>query len=255
MLAGPRAEVRALVGPGEDAHKFEPSPAQARLLLGAKGLVLNGLGFEPWAGRLANAVSFQGRMITASAGITNLRKDSAHGVDPHIWLDVSLARAAAATIAAGLAAIDPADKAGYALRAQSYDRELAALDAEIRALLAPIPAHRRTAVTGHAAFGYFGRAYGLQFLSAGGLATGAEPSAAVLADVIRRVRAAKAAAVFIENNTSARLADRVRQETGARAGGMLYAEALSLPGGPAPTYISLMRHNARTIAAALASQA
>jgi len=37
--------------------------------------------------------------------------------------------------------------------------------------------------------------------------------------------------------------EQIARDTGARIGGRLYSDALSAPGGPAPTYLAMMRHN------------
>ena len=58
-------------------------------------------------------------------------------------------------------------------------------------------------------------------------------------------------ALFIENISDPRLVDRIAREGGLRTGGTLYSDALSKPGGSAPTYLRLFEHNARTLAAAL----
>ena len=61
----------------------------------------------------------------------------------------------------------------------------------------------------------------------------------------------KIPAVFLENITDSRLMERIAQETGARIGGKLYSDALTGEKGDAPTYIELMRHNVKQLAAAL----
>ncbi|MFZ0459810.1 MAG: zinc ABC transporter substrate-binding protein, partial [Rhodoplanes sp.] len=57
--------------------------------------------------------------------------------------------------------------------------------------------------------------------------------------------------IFVENISSGRLMDRIAKETGAKIGGELYSDALSPAGGPAATYIDMMRHNTKTIVDAL----
>ena len=57
----------------------------------------------------------------------------------------------------------------------------------------------------------------------------------------------------MENVSDPRLMERIAQETGARIGGRVYSDALSEPGGPAGTYIDMMRHNIRAFSAALSS--
>jgi len=82
------------------------------MVAGARALVSNGLGFEGWADRLVQAAPLKGLHIVASAGVTPLPAAvHAHeqAVDPHCWQDVADARRYIATIAAGLASIDPAN--------------------------------------------------------------------------------------------------------------------------------------------------
>jgi zinc/manganese transport system substrate-binding protein len=53
------------------------------------------------------------------------------------------------------------------------------------------------------------------------------------------------------NLADSRAARQIAAETKARLGGTLYADSLSAPDGPAPTYLALMRHNLATLLAAL----
>ncbi len=78
-------------------------------------------------------------------------------------------------------------------------------------------------------------------------------SARDLAKIIRQVKAQKIPAVFMENVTDPRLMKRIAEETGAKVGGRLYSDALSAAGGPAATYIEMMRHNVKQLVAALTS--
>src|SRR6185295_16533228 len=64
-VGGDRIELTTLVGPDGDAHAYQPTPAQARVLASAQVLVVNGLGFEAWVDRLATAAPFRGRRIVA----------------------------------------------------------------------------------------------------------------------------------------------------------------------------------------------
>ena len=148
---------------------------------------------------------------------------------------------------------DPAGRADYEARAAAYLGRLDALDAEIRAAIAKIPADRRRVITSHDAFGYFSRAYGLSFVAPQGVSTESEASARDVARIIRQIRAEKLPAVFLENVSDPRLMDRIARETGARIGGRLYSDALSRTDGPAGTYIEMMRNNIRELSSALSS--
>lgn len=175
-----------------------------------------------------------------------------HGpINPHAWQSVANARVYVANIAAALCRVDAAGCDGYRGRAKAYDEELAAVDREIRAALDPIPADRRTVITSHDAFGYFGHAYRLSFRAPSGLSTEAQASARDVATLIRAVRASKASALFVENVGDPRLVEQIARETGLTVGGVLYSDSLSGRDGVAWSYVELMRHNARTIARAI----
>src|SRR5258708_23896254 len=113
-VGGDRVDVAVLVGPDTDAHTYQPKPSDARTLAAAQVLVSNGLGFEGWIDRLAEAAGFKGRRIVASAG-------AAQEGDPHCWQDVACTRRYVATIPDGLGAGDPAHPPLYRARAPPYD--------------------------------------------------------------------------------------------------------------------------------------
>jgi zinc/manganese transport system substrate-binding protein len=74
-----------------------------------------------------------------------------------------------------------------------------------------------------------------------------------VARIIARIKRQKIPAVFMENITDPRLMQQIARETGARIGGTLYSDALSAPGGPAASYIDMMRNNIRELSKALVS--
>ncbi len=243
-VGGDAVEVTTLVGPDSDAHTYQPKPTDARALAGAKVLVSNGLGFEGWIDRLAEAAGFRGTRIVASAGTP------ADG-DPHCWQDVACARRYVANIADGLAAADPAHASLYAKRAAAYDERLATLDAWIRHEIATVPEAQRRAITGHTSFRYFARAYDVRFSAPTGYSTDSEPTARDVANLIRQVRERKIKALFIENMTNPAMVAEIARDSGASVGPRLYSDALSRPDGPAPTYEAMMRHNVTALVAGM----
>jgi zinc/manganese transport system substrate-binding protein len=247
-VAGDHAQVLTLVGPNGDAHVFEPGPKESAELAHADLLIANGLGFEPWLQRLEDASSFKGKIILASDGVTPL---AAEGVDPHAFQDLSNAQIYVANIAKGLSEVAPDHAADFKANADKLIAEITALDQQLKADFGTIPQERRRVLTSHDAFHYFGRAYGIEFVSVQGLSTEAEPTADDLVKVVRQARDGHLSAIFLENMSDPRLAEMVAQETGLRVGGELYADALSEADGPAPDYLSLVRHNARQLLAGM----
>ena len=125
------------------------------------------------------------------------------------------------------------------------------MEAYFRAALAQLPGTKHRVLVPHDAFGYFTRAYGVEFIPLQGLNTESEASAKDVARVIRQIRANQINAIFIENITDPRLIEQIQRETGVKIGGTIYSGALSRPDGPAPTYLAMMRHNIATLLAAL----
>jgi zinc/manganese transport system substrate-binding protein len=259
-VGGDRIALEVLVGPGSDAHVYSPPPGDAKKVAGAQVIVQNGLGFEGWIGRLLKASNTKARVVVATRGIKPIRAAHDHGhshghnhgdSDPHAWQSIANAKIYVNNIRDGLIAADPAGKETYAANAANYVARLEALDKEVRDALARIPKERRKVITNHEAFAYLGAAYGLQFIAPQGISTDAAPSAQSVARIIRQIRQEKIPAVFVENVADTRLAERIASESGAKLGGTLYSDQLSPPGGPAGTYIDMVRHNIRELTAAL----
>jgi zinc/manganese transport system substrate-binding protein len=154
-------------------------------------------------------------------------------------------------IADAFCAADSAGCQTYQANAMAYTTKLKALDDEVKAAVASIPADKRTIITSHDAFGYFAHQYGITFLAPEGVSTESEASAADVAALIRQVRDDNASAIFVENVTNPRLIEQIAAETDLKVGGTLFSDALSDESGPAPTYIDMMRNNIATIRGAI----
>ncbi len=258
-VGGDRVEVTALVGPNGDTHVYSPAPGDARTLAAAKVVVVNGLGLEGWMTRLVKASGTKAPSIVASRGIKPRTMKDAHGhghahnkTDPHAWHSIANVKVYVANIRDGLIKADPAGKAAYDENARAYLARLDALEAEVKAGLGKIPAGRRKIITTHEALGYFGDAYGLEFIAPEGVSTDTDASARDIARIIVQMRKQKIQSVFLENIADGRLMQQIARETGAKVGGTLYSDALSPPDGPAGSYIDMIRSNVRELVKVLA---
>jgi zinc/manganese transport system substrate-binding protein len=254
-IGGDRVEVTTLVGPNGDVHVYSPTAADARELSLAKAVFLNGLGLEGWMTRLITASGTRSPIVVATKGVTprDLKEAGRLVPDPHAWQSIANARIYVGNIRDGLTHVDSAGESTYDTNAKTYLIKLDALEKQVRTTIAKIPIDRRKIITNHDAFGYFGDAYGMEFIAPEGLSTDSEPSAGDLAKIITQIRTQKIPAVFLENITDPRLMQRIAEESGAKIGDKLYSDALSGPNGPASTYIDLMRHNVREFEKALIS--
>jgi len=251
QVGGERVHVTTLVGADGDVHVYTPAPSDASKIADAKLLVINGLGLEGWLPRLVQSAGGNAAIVTATKGITPLEIGSVP--DPHAWQSVVDAKIYVANIRDALITADPADAETLRVTAQTYLAKLDALDREVRQAVARIPQSRRKVISAHDAFGYFAKAYGIEFIAPSGVSTDSEASARDVAAIISQIRAFKIPAVFLENVSDPRLMQRIAAETGARIGGTLYTDSLTEENGAAPTYIDMVRHNITTLTSALAN--
>ena len=259
QVGGEHVDVTSLVGPNSDAHLFDPTPADARRLATAKLVVVNGLGFEGWMNRLVKSSGYRGPVVVASKGVKSIpmaekKKEDGHGhrhshnsADPHAWQNLSNARRYVENIRVALTQAMPGQAAVFEARASDYLKQIDALDQRTRAMIGAVAPERRRVITSHDAFGYFATAYGVKFYPLQGLSTGSEASAADVARIVNEIKKNKVTAIFAENISDPRVLERVARDSGAVVGGTLYADALSLPGTQADTYLKMFEHNVSTI--------
>ena len=253
-VGGPRLAVTSLIPRATDPHVFQPSPQDARLLQSARLIFLNGYGLEGSVERLIASTGQSKKRVALGTKIKPLRlieNGQDQGLDPHVWHDVANVRLYVEAIRDALMKADPEGRDVYVTRSTAYLVELDRLETDIRQSIATIPPVGRVLVTNHDAFGYFARAYGIEFLAPQGLSTETEPSARDIARVIKQIRDRKIPAVFLENMTDSRLMERISRETGAKIGDKLFTDSLSVENGPASTYIDMMRANLASILKAL----
>lgn len=284
MLARDRASVTALMGEGVDPHLYKASPGDMRRMLDADLVLFNGLHLE---GRMGDSISKLGRR-TRVLCVTDTIPDAAlrgaeaapapapapapvpapdpsghHNsassrdhADPHVWFDVQLWMKVVEGVRDGLIEIDPPGREQYLANATAYLESLKALDAEARAAIASIPAERRVLVTAHDAFGYFGRAYGIEVLAIQGLSTDSEASLRDISALVETLSTRRIPAVFIESSVPRKTVDALVEGCQSRGhalrvGGELYSDAMGREGTPEGSYVGMVRHNLRTIATAL----
>ncbi len=247
QVGGEWADVKTLIGADEDAHGYNATPATSKILARADLVIENGLNFEGWLTRLVSASGFKGVVVTASKGVSprTLAKDGTETPDPHAWQDVSNVRQYVRNIEAALSKALPEKSAYFRARATAYDLELEKLDTWVKSEIGQIPPDRRKIITGHDAFGYFGRAYGVELLSPQGIDTEVEPTAAQVAALVDQMKKENIGAVFFENMASPKLISRLAKDAGAKVGKPVYSDALSQSDGPAPTYSAMVRYNVK----------
>ena len=267
-VGGEAVEVTTLIGPGIDAHTYDPAPADLVDLGEAEVIFENGLGFEPWLDQFFASTQPPGARVVVTEGITPRAAGEDHAVDagqeanasepgqfdPHVWHDVANVIVMAGNIRDALARADPDRAELYEANAAAYVAELEALDTSIRQQVGTLPEERRKLITSHDTFGYFAAAYGFEVLGTalGSLSTEAgDPSAQDIVLLITEIEDAGVPAIFAENVANPDLMESIAAEAGVELAPPLYTDALGPLGSPGETYIGMMKSNVITIVDAL----
>jgi ABC-type Zn uptake system ZnuABC Zn-binding protein ZnuA len=255
QVAGDTAAVTLVVSPGASPHTFDPTPSAVRALSGARLVLAVGHGLDDWVADLARRATGAERVVQVdrdlpisipAGGDEPGGGDQARGdIDPHYWLAVPNARAIASTVAAELERLAPDASAVIRRNLSAYLERLAAVDAEVRDILADLPARR--IATFHDAFGYFAAAYGLEVVAVFEPFPGREPGPRFLRSFYERVRATGVRVIFAEPQLSVDVLQPVARDLGVTI-------SVLDPLGGVPgreSYGDLMVFNARQVAAAL----
>lgn len=260
-IGEPDVAVVSLMGAGVDPHLYEASAGDVRKMAAAAAIFYNGHHLEGKMTELFASMRGRGGKTVAVAECLPAERlvpagGQATSSDPHVWFDVGLWAETPSCVAEALAEVFPQRAEAFRLRAEGYAAELAALDAEVRAQLAAIPAERRVLVTAHDAFAYFGRAYDIEVRGLLGISTVAEAGADAVQQLADFIAAQQLPAVFVESSVPTRSIQALAEAVASRGhrvaiGGSLFSDALGSPGTPAESYVGTVRANVTTIVAAL----
>jgi ABC-type Zn uptake system ZnuABC Zn-binding protein ZnuA len=258
-IAGKRVRVDTLIPLGVDPHAYQPTPQDVAKIADCQVLIVNGAQLESWLDKTLQNAGGKHIVIEASAGLTS-RKPSAnetldpgHAGDPHFWLDPTKVIHYVENIRDGLAKADPDGKKIYAQNADVYISQLEDLDTWIKAKVDTIAPAKRLLVTNHESFGYFADQYGFRIEGTVIPSTSSEasPSAQQMAALIDTINQSGVKAIFLETGANSQLANQIAQETGSKVITDLYTHSITVPGGEAPSYIEMMKHDVKLIVEAL----
>ncbi|MHA6805290.1 metal ABC transporter substrate-binding protein [Salinifilum ghardaiensis] len=254
-VAGGHIAVHSLLEPGAEVHDYEPTPSD--MLTAAKAdLVLdNGLGLERWFQRFVQRSEARHVTLTGAVDPVPLHGGAPGAVNPHAWMSPRQGKTYVAAIRDALTRLDPAHAADFRANAQRYTARLDTVDRYLRAQLARIPERHRWLVTCEGAFSYLARDAGLREASLWPVNSESGATPQRITATTRLVREHDIPTVFCESTVSDRAQRQVARETGARLGPKLHVDSLSAPGGPVPTYLELLRHDARAIVTGLRQEA
>ncbi|KZE99489.1 metal ABC transporter substrate-binding protein [Rhodococcus sp. 05-2254-6] len=254
-VAGDHLRVESITKAGAEIHGYEPTPGDLRTAEQAELILDNGLGLEAWFEKFVERIPAPHAVVSANVDPIYIRDDAYAGkANPHAWMSPVVAETYVENIADAFVALDPANTDDYRANAAAYVGQLREVGAELAADLSGLPARQRALVTCEGAFGYLARDFDLQEAYLWPVNAEQEGTPKQVVRTIDFVRDNDVPAVFCESTVSDKAQLQVAEDTGARFGGQLYVDSLSDATGPVPTYLDLLRYDARLIADALVGE-
>ena len=248
-VAGDAATVESITKPGAEIHEYEPTPKDIVKAQSADLILWNGLNLERWFERFFQNIKDKPAVVVTE-GITPLSiyegpyKDAPN---PHAWMSPSNALIYVENIKNAFVKYDPQNADTYQKNAAAYAEKIKQLDKPLREKLSLIPADQRWLVTSEGAFSYLAKDYDLKEGYLWPINAEQQGTPQQVRKLIDLVKKNHIPVVFSESTVSAKPAQQVAKESGAKYGGVLYVDSLSAADGPVQTYIDLLNVTVSTI--------
>jgi zinc/manganese transport system substrate-binding protein len=178
QLGGAKVRVTSIItSPATDPHDYEPTAADARTIAGARMVIVNGIGYDPWAQKLIASNPVSGRIVLDVGDRVGIEA----GGNPHRWYSPANVQQVIDAIAQDYDKLQPKDGSYFAQ--QKARLEQSGL-AQYKQLIATIKRRYHGVPVGasESIFAPLARALGLRlvtpasFLKA--ISEGSEPTAA-----------------------------------------------------------------------------
>ncbi|MGB2954168.1 MAG: zinc ABC transporter substrate-binding protein [Gaiellaceae bacterium] len=187
QLGGSKAHVTSVItSPATDPHDYEPTAADGRTLAGARMVIVNGIGYDPWAPKLIAANPVHGRIVLTVGDLVGIKL----GGNPHRWYSPSDVQKVIGEIARDYTKLDPSDAAYF--QRQKTDFETRGL-AQYKQLIATIKRKYQGVAVGasESIFAPLAQATGLKLLTPysflKAISEGTEPTAADKTTIDRQI--------------------------------------------------------------------
>lgn len=219
-IGGDLVQVNVMVGPGEEAHTYEPTPEQMKSLTASQLFFTIGVEYEQaWLPRFAD-INPELHFFDSAAGIQRIPMTDDHDhdsdhtdeslLDPHVWLAPANGQQIADNILAALTELAPEHADAFNKNHAALTNDITELDRSIQRTFEAVD--QRTFMVFHPAWGYFAHQYDLQQLAV--QIGGQDPSVRELAALVDIAREEDVKVIFIQPNFSAANARALAQEIG-----------------------------------------
>ena len=246
-IAGDKAEVTCLVPDNMDPHDYEPKTRDFQTLTKSKVFIYNGLGMETWIDQVNETIKDKGVTIVDSSNGVEVRKEE-NAIDPHIWLSLKNAEIQSENIKNTLVKLDEKNKDYYEENYKKFKEELESVYNEYKPKFDTL--NKKNFITGHAAFGYLCRDFGLTQKSVENLFAEGEPTPKQLEELVNFCKENNIKTVFSESLASPKVSETLAKEVKAEVVPILTLESKE----DNKDYIEAMRYNLDQIYSCLSKE-
>ena len=118
QLGGSRVQVTSVIAsPATDPHDYEPTAADARTIAGARMVIENGIGYDPWVQKLISANPVSGRIVLTAGDLVGIKP----GGNPHRWYSPTDVQLMIDAIVQDYDKLDPKDADYYAQQKTRFE--------------------------------------------------------------------------------------------------------------------------------------
>jgi zinc/manganese transport system substrate-binding protein len=231
-VGGDRVTVKSIIdSPDADPHEYEAGAADAAAVGAAAIMIVNGGGYDDFAGKLVEASSATPHVIDV-VGLSGLQTPGEQEFNEHVWYSLPTVEKLADRLATDLAAADPAGAATYTANAAAFTGRVDGLIAKVDAIKA---AHTgdKVAITEPVPL-YLVQAAGLQNATppafSEAVEEGSDPPAAVLNDTLA-LFTARTVTALLANAQAESGSTRQVEQAATGAGIPVVAVTETLPAG------------------------
>jgi zinc transport system substrate-binding protein len=230
-IGGEAVEINVMVGPGEEAHTYEPSPEQMITLSDSVIFFTIGVEYEEiWVPRFkdinpdmtiidsAQGIERHLTLETHTHGSEDLEEDiddddhAEQHFDPHVWLAPDNGKIIAENVLQALNESFPENSAVFNENFTRLMADIDALDAQIETTLTGN--NRRKFMVFHPAWAYFADQYNLTQIPV--QIGGQDPSAREMAELIQIAQEEQIQVIFVQPTFSTADAEAIAKEIGAQ---------------------------------------
>jgi zinc/manganese transport system substrate-binding protein len=250
QLGGNRVHVTSVItNPATDPHDYEPTAADARTIAGSRMVIVNGIGYDPWAEKLISSNPVSGRVVLDVGDLVGIER----GGNPHRWYSPANVQQTIDAIVRDYSKLEPKDTGYFGDRKTLFETHGLA---RYRHLIATIKRQYRgvPVSASESIFVPLARALGLRLLTPPSflkaVSEGTEPTAADKTTIDRQI-AGEQIKVWVYNSQNS-TPDVKRITEAARKRGIPIATVTETPVPGSASFQAWQSRQLQSLAAALA---